>query len=113
MAALELIRHRTRFSVCWLIDCRTCAERDVNQLSTLPEQSVHSNPLYDSVSAMSEMGGSYREVALRVLHGGQHVPSPPPHTVPSPPDTQVISKVFYQGAIFGGLKGDNLSTILK
>ncbi|XP_023344796.1 autophagy-related protein 9A [Eurytemora carolleeae] len=81
----------------YLTGLRTCAERDVNQLSTLPEQSVHSNPLYDSVSAMSEMGGSYREVALRVLHGGQHVPSPPPHTVPSPPDTQT-SEVLHDSS---------------
>ena len=57
---------------------------------------------------MSEMGGSYREVALRVLQGGQHVPSPPPYTVPSPPDTKVIlAKVCFK------LKGKKTSHSLK
>ena len=73
---------------------RNCAEKDVAQLPTLQEQSsVISNPMYDSVSALSNMGGSYRDVALRVLEGAaahhHHppppaAPSPPPHSAPSP-----------------------------
>ena len=40
--------------------------------------------MYDSVWAMSTMGGNYGLVAERALGGGT-VPSPPPTSEPSPP----------------------------
>lgn len=75
----------------YLTGLRHCAEKDVTELSTVPEQESfrkpesYRNALYESISALSNMGGSYRDVALRVLETGGSVPSPPPHTAPSPP----------------------------
>ena len=72
---------------------RHCAERDVAELSTVPENESVANPLYGSITALSNMGGSYRDVALRVLEtaSSQHLPSPPPHNAPSPPPHNVPS----------------------
>jgi hypothetical protein len=44
-----------------------------------------SNPMYDSVWAMSTMGGNYGLLAERAALGGGTVPSPPPTSEPSPP----------------------------
>jgi hypothetical protein len=72
---------------------RHCAERDVAELSTGPEIESGANPLSGSITALSNMGGSYRDVALRVLEtaSSQHLPSPPPHNAPSPPPHNVPS----------------------
>jgi hypothetical protein len=71
----------------YLTGLKHCAERDVAELSTVPEHESVTNPLYSSITALSNMGGSYRDVALRVLEtaASQHLPSPPPHNAPSPP----------------------------
>ena len=85
-------------SVKYLSGLRTCAEKEAAELSTLVEQRsslINDNPLYQSVSALDNMGGSYRDVALRVLEGAaHHVPSPPPHSGPSPPQTQGTSQLL-------------------
>jgi len=88
----------------YLTGLRNCADKDIQQLSTLNEQdSVTSNPMYDSISALNTLGGSYRDVALRVLDGSHHhlpsppphsAPSPPPHSAPSPPRTQEMSQIL-------------------
>ena len=81
-----------------LLGLKQIAERDVAELSTVAEHDSVTNALYSSITALSNMGGSYRDVALRVLESAasasQHhpsppplnnAPSPPPHSVPSPP----------------------------
>ena len=48
----------------YLTGLRHCAEKDVQQLATLDEQeqsSASNNPMYDSISALNQLGGSYRQ----------------------------------------------------
>ncbi len=58
---------------------------------------LFSNPMYDSLWALSTMGGNYGPLAERVLGGGT-VPSPPPTSEPSPPGP--LPQVSLLGCVF-------------
>ena len=66
----------------YLAGLKTAAERDVVQLTAMPED-VEDNPMFGSLTGLEDMGGSYRDHARSVVYNS--TASRPPDPVPSPP----------------------------
>lgn len=80
----------------YLTGLKTAAERDVVQLSTMPEDTGE-NPMYSSLTGLEEMGGSYREHALSILSSATQPPGPVPSPPPSGPGSDSVSPVMRGG----------------
>ena len=81
----------------YLTGLKTAAERDVVQLSTMPEDTAE-NPMYSSLTGLEEMGGSYRDHALSILSSSAtQPPGPVPSPPPSGPGSDSVSPVMRGG----------------